>query len=108
MLCGEMLKQAYLDWNFRFPAALRTELNKSTPPVERNVKLKSALPEVPVRVYLHIGILGDRVIFVVFSILGPHSPAAIEIVGKRMAARVRQVCRGERCRGSSTGGEREA
>ena len=108
MLCGEMLMQAYLDWNFQFAAALHAKLNSSIPPVEQNVKLTSTLPEVPLSVYLHIGKLGDRVIFVVFSILGPHSLAALEIVGKRMAARVRQVCREERCRGSSTGGEREA
>uniref|UniRef100_A0A7S2BZW2 Uncharacterized protein n=1 Tax=Octactis speculum TaxID=3111310 RepID=A0A7S2BZW2_9STRA len=108
VLCGEMPKQAYLDWNFRFPAALQAELNNSSPPAEQNVKLNSTLPEVPLRVSLRIGKLSDRVTFVVFSILEPHSLAALEIVGKRMAARVRQVCRGERCRGSSTGGEREA
>ena len=108
VLCGETPMQAYLDWKFRFPVAFQAKLNSSTPPVELNVKPTSTLPEVPLSVYLHIGILGDRVIFVVFSILGPHSLAALEIVGKRMAARVRQVCRGERCRGSSTGGEREA
>ena len=108
VLCGETPMQAFLDWKLRFPAAFQAKLNSSTSPVEHNVKLTSTLPEVPLRVYLHIGILGDRVIFVVFSILGPHSLAALEILGKRMAARVRQVCRGERCRGSSTGGEREA
>ena len=91
LLCGETPKQAYLDWNFQFPAALQAKLNSSTPPVEQNVKLTSALPEVPLSVYLHIGILGDRVIFVVFSILEANSLATLEIVGQRMAARVRQV-----------------
>ena len=52
----------------------------STPPAEQNVKLNSTLPEVPLRVSLRIGKLGDRVMFVVFFILEPHSLAALDIV----------------------------
>ena len=113
---GEALRKPLANQLTAWHAELKTLVHEarlgeldvySTPPAEQNVKLNSTLLEVPLRVSLRIGKLGDRIMFVVLSILEPRSLAALGIVSKRMAARVRRACRGERCRGSSAGGERE-